>query len=552
MAVNLSTITKKFNEVKNNQVTKQAVGQPRQAVQQPTTNLSTPSTWGSNISLPATKGDTGFGIANPYNTGNKGLTNYTTSGNAGSSNATAPVSTGGGITDYQMSEIIRKAQAGIPLDKPTQEKMAIYNMYTKDATSPQVPQTPAFDAEAYMKQFQDQINNMYNQQREAQLAQLIAQRDEAIGEINQQKAQVAPQYQSMRNQTDAMNMQNVQRLREVMASSGLTSSGENVTAQVAQNNARLSSINSLNLQEQQTIDDFNRRITDLQNPANENVLIAQLEAERARALLDIGMRADEIGYNRSRDSIMDQRYMDEIAYGRGRDAEADRRYYDERSYERGWNEKQWDYQTGRDKVADDRYNQEWEYKKEQDKIEKAWREHVYNNMSASEKAQLEWAKQQYGEDAAWKMFALKYQGELDKSLAQTQLGAYSGFNNAKGGGGYSNNYKTQQQSSKSSTFPTFQGHMQQAVQMGVPQSWVPALTELVGRESSWNPSAKNPKSTAHGYGQFLKSTRSNYEKKTGLNYSNPVHQLVMMAQYVKDRYGTPEKALAFWDKNKYY
>ena len=88
--------------------------------------------------------------------------------------------------------------------------------------------------------------------------------------------------------------------------------------------------------------------------------------------------------------------------------------------------------------------------------------------------------------------------------------------------------------------------------MGVPASWATALTELVGRESSWSPTAKNPKSTAHGYAQFLNATRSNYEKKTGLNYSNPVHQLVMMAEYVKDRYGTPEKALAFWDKNKWY
>jgi len=80
----------------------------------------------------------------------------------------------------------------------------------------------------------------------------------------------------------------------------------------------------------------------------------------------------------------------------------------------------------------------------------------------------------------------------------------------------------------------------------------PLLPELVGRESSWSSAAKNPNSTAHGYGQFLDSTRRNYEKKTGLDYDNPVHQLAMMAQYVKDRYGTPDKALAFWDKNKWY
>jgi hypothetical protein len=34
----------------------------------------------------------------------------------------------------------------------------------------------------------------------------------------------------------------------------------------------------------------------------------------------------------------------------------------------------------------------------------------------------------------------------------------------------------------------------------------------------------------------------------GLDYNDPVNQLIMMAQYVKDRYGTPENALKFWIK----
>jgi hypothetical protein len=72
-----------------------------------------------------------------------------------------------------------------------------------------------------------------------------------------------------------------------------------------------------------------------------------------------------------------------------------------------------------------------------------------------------------------------------------------------------------------------------------PGDWGGALTELVRRESSFNPNAKNPKSTAYGYAQFLNSTRSNYEKKTGLSYNDPVNQLIMMMHYVKDRYGSP-------------
>jgi muramidase (phage lysozyme) len=89
-------------------------------------------------------------------------------------------------------------------------------------------------------------------------------------------------------------------------------------------------------------------------------------------------------------------------------------------------------------------------------------------------------------------------------------------------------------------------------QSGFDPGWAVPLTEIVKKESSFNPKAKNPNSSAYGYGQFLSSTRANYEKKLGLSYDNPVNQLVMMMNYVKDRYKTPEAALNFWNKNKWY
>lgn len=57
--------------------------------------------------------------------------------------------------------------------------------------------------------------------------------------------------------------------------------------------------------------------------------------------------------------------------------------------------------------------------------EKAWRQYSYTNMSASEKAQLDWAKKQYGEDAAWRMYELKYNGEITKSTNQATINAYA-------------------------------------------------------------------------------------------------------------------------------
>lgn len=77
----------------------------------------------------------------------------------------------------------------------------------------------------------------------------------------------------------------------------------------------------------------------------------------------------------------------------------------------------------------------------------------------------------------------------------------------------------------------------------------PALRELIMRESSGKVTADNPKSSAFGLGQLIKSNRILYAGKLGISNpdtTDPQEQLAMMMAYIKDRYGTPEKALAFW------
>jgi hypothetical protein len=140
------------------------------------------------------------------------------------------------------------------------------------------------------------------------------------------------------------------------------------------------------------------------------------------------------------------------------------------------------------------------------------------------------------------------------SSGSNSLGGSAGKQLApSSGSSYKNTYKINKEALKSPNYQTYKKNLASAISSGkVPDSWAVALTELIGRESTWNPSVKNSKSSAYGYGQFIKSTREAYEKKTGLSYKNPVNQIIMTAQYVKDRYGTPEAALAFWDKNNYY
>ena len=72
---------------------------------------------------------------------------------------------------------------------------------------------------------------------------------------------------------------------------------------------------------------------------------------------------------------------------------------------------------------------------------------------------------------------------------------------------------------------------------------------IVGKESSWNPVARNPSSRAFGLFQFLGSTKDQYLPDEN---PDPFIQGKAGRQYIKDRYGDPEKAKAFWEVNGWY
>lgn len=76
-----------------------------------------------------------------------------------------------------------------------------------------------------------------------------------------------------------------------------------------------------------------------------------------------------------------------------------------------------------------------------------------------------------------------------------------------------------------------------------------ALHELIMRESSWNPDARNRKSTAYGLGQLIDQTW----KDLGIEKSDDFRiQLIATHKYVMQRYGSWQKALEFHKRNGYY
>jgi hypothetical protein len=71
------------------------------------------------------------------------------------------------------------------------------------------------------------------------------------------------------------------------------------------------------------------------------------------------------------------------------------------------------------------------------------------------------------------------------------------------------------------------------------------LDQLVSHESGWNPTAQNPSSTAYGLFQFLDSTW----KGTGFSKSSdPNVQIEAGLKYIESRYGNPQKAWDFWQR----
>lgn len=76
-----------------------------------------------------------------------------------------------------------------------------------------------------------------------------------------------------------------------------------------------------------------------------------------------------------------------------------------------------------------------------------------------------------------------------------------------------------------------------------------ALSQLIQKESSWNPTAQNPTSSAYGLFQFLNGT---WATVGGYKTSDPGLQAEFGARYIKGRYGSPSAALAFHLSHNWY
>lgn len=94
------------------------------------------------------------------------------------------------------------------------------------------------------------------------------------------------------------------------------------------------------------------------------------------------------------------------------------------------------------------------------------------------------------------------------------------------------------------------GHENWMRMAGFKPSEYGAINYIVNHESSWNPQAVNASSGAYGLPQSLPASKL---ASAGSDWrTNPITQLKWMRNYVNERYGGANGALAFWKRNHWY
>ncbi|WP_313798795.1 M23 family metallopeptidase [Cytobacillus sp.] len=241
------------------------------------------------------------------------------------------------------------------------------------------------------------------------------------------KQQLDPLYERAVENVRKNRYQNELNASEVASARGLAHSGLAADQMNKIGIASQSNISDLDAQRSAKIAEMAQRMMEF----DQNLALQ----ERAQQLSEyLGVE----GLNLNRDQFDWSKYANQrdFDYNRSRDLIGDQRYDQQFDYQRMLNDRNFNYQQQRDKRRD----AEWE---SEQKDARAWRKYIFENMSASEKAQLEWAKAQYGEEAAWRDYEMRYKGNLEQSMNQAMIDYYNNanFNTEVKGDGWIPNLK---------------------------------------------------------------------------------------------------------------
>ena len=227
----------------------------------------------------------------------------------------------GSVSTYtkEQADAIKAANPNIQFsntyatDTSGQTASAVLGSGGKTATQvqPQIPQQPQVPDNSAM------IQQMFEQQKQAVLAQLKQSIAASKSKYQTQLSEAPDQYRNLRNTVSTNYYQSLPRLQEALANTGNLNSGMGRQEQLIANTAMQNDINALNTQQQQYENQINTAISDLERSGSQQEL--QIASENAanllQALISEGNRVSQESYQRLQDALA--RSDKQTAFGAG-------------------------------------------------------------------------------------------------------------------------------------------------------------------------------------------------------------------------------------------
>jgi hypothetical protein len=164
----------------------------------------------------------------------------------------------------------------------------------------------------------DQINALKQAQKNQSIISLASARDKTLSNLKAEKKEIAPQYYNQRSNASTGSQLQAKNFAEYMAQRGQSNAGASGQAELARNVALQGTLGNLQTAEANAFADNARRVSDVNNAFNDDVVAAQagIEAQSMQQLIN-QMNADRaFNYQAGRDTITDtresQRYTDQL------------------------------------------------------------------------------------------------------------------------------------------------------------------------------------------------------------------------------------------------
>jgi hypothetical protein len=136
--------------------------------------------------------------------------------------------------------------------------------------------------------YEQELNNLRNAQKNAAVADLQATRDTSLSNLQAEEAKIRPTYAAQRSTANAQNRIAARNFQEYLANTGRANSGIGAQYEMSRQNSLQNGLNAINSAEAQNLADIARRRSDVQNAYNTGLASANanVEANYIKNLLD--------------------------------------------------------------------------------------------------------------------------------------------------------------------------------------------------------------------------------------------------------------------------